>query len=213
MTIKLSNCFLTHVSFAALEPASTIPPASADFARNNGSSLLQRRATQRSHEWTSVNCYRIARFLLCALAVVFATSPVRATTIDVPAEPTVVYSGVLALGGQAFHVTTTGIVELAGFDGPYETDALGQIAVAPPEGSGAYNFFFGQLPVGPPTVGSFKNIDPDYDPGLAPVLGAPYGALSAGFSTTLTPTRWIFRKGSLSLGRTKSSPRPRAAVT
>src|SRR4029079_582888 len=105
--------------------------------------LLERRATQRSHEWTSANRNRIARFLYAALAVVFATSPVRSDTIVVPAAPFVVSSGILALGGQAYHVTATGTVELAGFDGPYETDADGQIAVAPPEGSGAYNFFFG----------------------------------------------------------------------
>jgi len=128
--------------------------------------------------------------VLYALAAVFATSPVRSETIVVSAAPFVVSSGILALGGQAYHVTATGTVEIAGFDGPYETDADGQIAVAPPEGSGAYNFFFGQLPVGPPTVGSFKNIDPDYDPDSAAVLGAPFGALSAGFSTTLTPTSY-----------------------
>src|SRR5262245_25860209 len=74
MTMRFSNCFLTQVSFAALGPAPAIPRASADFARNYGTSLLQRRATQRSKEWTSANRNRIARFVLYALAVAFATS-------------------------------------------------------------------------------------------------------------------------------------------
>lgn len=137
-----------------------------------------------------------ATHIVCAVAAALAittlTAPsaVRAETVVVSATPSVVYSGVLAPGGQAYHVAATGIVELAGLDGSYQADANGTITFAPPSGSGAYIYFFDQPPVGPPTIGSFKDIDPGSAPNSAAILGAPYGALGAGFSTTLTPTSY-----------------------
>jgi hypothetical protein len=125
-----------------------------------------------------------------ALLIAAITTPARAELI-VDAAPPAVYSGIFATPGQVFQITASGVVDLSSTNGGYQTDANGTIVAAPSPGTGAYDFFTNDAgPVGvPPAVGDQKTIE-FVGPNDAPVPGAPYGALTAGFSTTLTPASY-----------------------
>jgi Flp pilus assembly pilin Flp len=119
-----------------------------------------------------------------ALAVVSTTSAVM---INVDSSQFFNQTGIQATGGEKFSITASGTVNIAEFDGPYDADPNGVITLAPPVGSGAYNFFtFNAGPVGiPPAVGDTKSILPGFS---AQLVGAPYAALVAGFSLSPSPT-------------------------
>lgn len=125
---------------------------------------------------------------LCAPpAVVFAalvaahSHALAAQNVSVDSSKVVNATGVQASKGQKLSIRATGAVNLSLFDGPYDTDPNGTIVVAPPPGSGSYNFFTTYAaPVGvPPAVGNQKLLIPPYQGQLE---GAAYGALVAGFS-------------------------------
>ena len=128
---------------------------------------------------------RVRPSLLWLLAGAFpilvsTTAPAQAP-VRVDSSKVVNATGVQAITGQVLTIQATGAVNLSLFDGPYDIDPNGTIVVAPPPGSGSYNFFRDfTAPIGvPPAVGSQKFVIPPYEGQLE---GAAYGALVAGFS-------------------------------
>jgi hypothetical protein len=97
-----------------------------------------------------------------------------------------------AVPGEVFHITGSGSADLADTNtgGGYITDPNGIILQAPPVGSPASMFFAGQQPnVGvAPAAGGFKDIS--FGSGSAPLPGARYGILTAGFSLKAKPTSY-----------------------
>lgn len=93
-------------------------------------------------------------------------------------------TGIHAAPGQIFSIEAMGKSGLAD-DGPYITNANGEITIAPPVGSGAYLWFTDNAsPIGlPPTVGMQK-----FPIGGTQLDSAPFGALVAGFSSVRNPT-------------------------
>jgi hypothetical protein len=135
---------------------------------------------------------RMAR-IVCACGLTgilsFAFQPSYAVPFTVNAADNFDPTGLFIPAGTNVAITATGEVNLALFDGPYITNSDGTILTAPPPGSGAFVFFSSQDPVGvPPEVGNkkFVNFNPE---GFVQLIGAPYGALLAEFSTSPTPTQ------------------------
>jgi hypothetical protein len=125
--------------------------------------------------------------LLCLVGRLDVARAAQGETFEVDAALPLVATGIFVEGGQHVHIKASGSVNLALFDGPYITDANGTILVAPPPGSGAFEFFRDMaLPRGvDPVVGARKLIPLGF---YAPLPGAPYGALVAGFSPLAAPT-------------------------
>jgi hypothetical protein len=125
-------------------------------------------------------------------AMLFLTCLSLSTTtyggIIVDADVNAVYTGVVASAGQVFDITATGQVNISNLNGGYITDANGTLLVAPPVGSGSYNFFYSQPTPGPPTVGEVKEIDPGFGDGIGELAGSPFGGLIAAFATTTSPS-------------------------
>lgn len=71
----------------------------------------------------------------------------------------------------------TATVSLAS-DDAYSTDANGVVTKAPSSGTGAFNYFSAQLPVGAPAVGSTKTPSD----ATATTTSVPFGALIGGWS-------------------------------
>jgi hypothetical protein len=92
-----------------------------------------------------------------------------------------------ARGGESFLVKANrrDVADLSTLNGSYKIYPDGTIAVTPPPGSGAFEFFRDNAtPVSSdPVIGSRKSMIL-----FGHLPGAPYGALVAGFSTTATPT-------------------------
>src|SRR5262245_54089436 len=77
-----------------------------------------------------------ASIALLAAASVHAQNPIAVDSLRL-----FTFTGIQAFPGQVFQFQAAGSVDLASFDGPYITDPNGTILVAPPVGSGAYDFF------------------------------------------------------------------------
>jgi hypothetical protein len=94
-------------------------------------------------------------------------------------------TGIQATPGQVFGIEAMGRVNVADQDGPYITNATGTITVAPPVGSGAYQYFTDNAsPIGlPPAVGMQK-----FPLGGSQLDVAAFGALVAGFASIPNPT-------------------------
>jgi S1-C subfamily serine protease len=110
------------------------------------------------------------------------------TKIVVRASRFVTNTTIRASAGQKFTIIANGRVDLAAEDGSYIVDANGTITTAPADGSGAQKWFKENArPIGAlPVVGAQKIMT---KPNKKYLENAPYGALVAGFSQTLDPTR------------------------
>ncbi|MBN2132798.1 MAG: hypothetical protein JW741_25080 [Sedimentisphaerales bacterium] len=131
----------------------------------------------------------MAVIALFSLVFVSSTAMAYMYNSDVQADVFFNPTGIYAAGGETYSITATGSVSvnLACFDGPYETDPDGTIVVAPDVGTGAYNFFTwsaGTVGVAP-VVGAQKTVLSGW---AAHLVDAPYGALVGGFSLNPTPT-------------------------
>jgi hypothetical protein len=138
-----------------------------------------------------MTCTRRRRLLLSLVSFVglcASTVPTAYAGIVVDADLNDVYSGIAATPGQIFDITATGQVDISNQNGGYIVDPNGTLLVAPAVGSGSYNFFFGQPPTGPPTVGEVKDIDPGFGNAIGTLVGNPYAGLIVGFSTTISPS-------------------------
>jgi len=95
-------------------------------------------------------------------------------------------------GSLTLSVTASQTVSIADNDF-YSIDANGFIRRAPTPGTGAYDFFLGQLPAGvPPTVGTRKLPQPDFG---APSSTSAFGALLYGWAplnSNTPPANWQF---------------------
>jgi hypothetical protein len=128
-----------------------------------------------------ISLYFLAMLLASAESTSYAGIIVDANLNDV-------FTGIVATPGEIFDITAAGQVNISNQNGGYIIDPNGTLLVAPAVGSGSYNFFFGQPPTGPPTLGEVKDIDPGFGNGIGQLSGSPYGGLIAGFSTTSSPS-------------------------
>ena len=95
-----------------------------------------------------------ARLAAVCLALIAAPSAYALTVNVDPVSGTLVPLN--AAAGKTFHVSTTGLVDMSGLDGPYIVDPNGVIVTPPPVDAGSYGFWSGEKPVGAPVVGGFK---------------------------------------------------------
>jgi len=134
----------------------------------------------------------IQQLALITLLTSAASVQAQNLTFTVDSSQMFNFTGIFASPGEAFQFQASGSVDISDSNGSYITDPNGTILFAPPSGSGAYNFFYYNADplYAPPVVGSYKTIDPTLYGPYAPLGGAPYGALVAGFSSTQTPTSY-----------------------
>ena len=133
------------------------------------------------------------RLIWLAGAVLYCVQTVALAdpiTVTVRADRFFNATGILASGGDVFHIEATGIVDISTLNGGYRTDPNGTIVETPPHDSGAFEFFRDRaLPIGvEPVAGTGKIFSPiaSFLPGH--LDGAPYGALVVGFSLSPNPT-------------------------
>jgi hypothetical protein len=130
-----------------------------------------RKKLMPTHRWLLLAC------LLTAVAA-FAARPARAqgTQITVSSAVYTNNTGIAVKAGQQIKIAATGTANLADDNGPYITDPNGTIVTAPPDGSGAFNFFENNAsPEGePPVAGEQKSIVSG-----GQLNGQPFGAIVA----------------------------------
>jgi len=148
----------------------------------------------------SIRSFPLNRTILIAAVMMACTQAAAKAEIIVTVNANQFFNptGIQATAGEQFQITATGLANLALFDGPYITNPNGVITTAPPAGSGAFNFFINNsTPVGvPPAVGQARNVLPGAP---AHLVGAPYGALVAGFSNVPNPTSFAQFTGGFTL--------------
>jgi uncharacterized protein (TIGR03437 family) len=133
-----------------------------------------------------------SRILLAFMgAALYSASGQTCGTTMVPAAVTAISAGDFATGGAQFIaiVNKAATVSLAS-DDAYSTDANGVITKAPSSGTGAFNYFSAQLPLGAPAVGSTKTPSD----ATATTTSVPFGALIGGWSavgSATLPKTWF----------------------
>lgn len=140
---------------------------------------------------------QISAFVLAATAVLFGGQGIPeahgdcvAKNVTVKANQFFNATGIHASFGESFLLVASGIVNISTLNGGYRTGPDGTLEITPASDSGAFEFFRDRA--GPlftdPVKGSRKSFLPLTSdlPGHLP--GAPYGALVAGFSPTVSPS-------------------------